>query len=143
MLFGDQLNAVRDFEIANRIEQRLGEDGELVPTDVEFVKSHFPEPFLSSTFGSLWRGIVETGLEPIAVVEIKKISVDKIPGSWIREDRLPWNGLFAVTSQLYDRYDVCDVCRAPAHVPFPSCYFCTDQPSYHHGRCCPSRHSER
>ena len=50
ILFGDQLNAVRDFEIASRIEQRLGEDGELVPTDIEYVQSHSPELFLGSTF---------------------------------------------------------------------------------------------
>ena len=81
MLFGDQLNAVRDFEIATRIEQKPDEHGELVPTDVEYVKSHFPEPFLASMFGSVWKDIAEAGLEPAAMVELKKISVDRIPGS--------------------------------------------------------------
>ena len=92
-----------------------------MPTDVEYVKRHFPEPFLASMFGSLWKDISEAGLEPAAMVEQRQISVDRIPGSWIREDRLPWNGLFAVTAQLHDRYDVCDICQEFVRVPFPSC----------------------
>ena len=31
----------------------------------------------------------------------------------------------------------CDVCECPARVPYARCIFCGNQPSYHHGRCCP------
>ena len=129
MLFADQLKAVRDFEIATRVEQRMGEAGELEPTDIEYVKKHFPEPFLGSTFCWLWKDIVAAGLESFAIIEIKKVSVDKILVSSIREDRLPWNRLFAVTSQLHDRYDVCEICHEPAQVTFLQCWFCKDSPS--------------
>jgi len=142
MLFGDQIIAVRDFEVSTRIRQEFDVHGELVPTDVEYVRNHFLEPFLASMFGLLWRHISDTGLEPVAVLELKRVSVDRIPGSWIREDRLPHNGLFTVTALLHDRRDACEICQEFARVPFLSCWFCSDRPAYHHGRCCPSRRTE-
>ena len=34
---------------------------------------------------------------------------------------------------------VCEVCKTFARVPYAQCNFCQDEPSYHHGRCCPRR----
>jgi len=33
----------------------------------------------------------------------------------------------------------CCICGGHARVPFPSCSYCGDQPSYHRGRCCPRK----
>ena len=139
MLFGDQITAVRDFEVGTRIRHEFDEHNELVPTDVEYLKAHFPEPFLASVFGLMWGHVKDADLETVAIWELKRVTVDKIPGSWIREDRLPGNEVFAVTALLHERRDACDVCHEFARVPFASCWFCSDAPSYHHGRCCPSR----
>jgi len=132
MLFGDQIAAVRDFEVSTRIRHEFDEHNQLVPTDVEFLKTHFPEPFLASVFDLLWRHVKDTDLESVAILELKRVTVDKIPGSWIREDRLPYNGRFAVTALLHERRDACDICQEFACVPFPSCWFCSDSPPYHH-----------
>ena len=109
MLFGDRIAAVRDFEVSTRIRHVFDEHRELIPTDVEFLKSHFPEPFLASVFDLLWRHVKDTDLERVAILELKRVTVDKIPGSWVREDRLPCNGRFAVTALLHARRHACDI----------------------------------
>ena len=81
MLFGDQIIAVRDFEVSTRIRHVFDEHRELIPTAVEFLKSHFPEPFLASVFDLLWRHIKDTDLEPVDILELKQVTVEKIPGS--------------------------------------------------------------
>ena len=47
MLFGDQLIAVRDFEISTRVRREFDEHGELVPTDVEVRQKSLPGAFSS------------------------------------------------------------------------------------------------
>jgi hypothetical protein len=36
----------------------------------------------------------------------------------------------------------CCYCGIPAFIPYADCNFCGDQPSYHHGRCCPNRSAQ-
>ena len=137
MLFADQLESVKHFEIAVREVPTRNADGVIEQVEIEYVKASFKEPFLRSAFAFICGDIEVTGLATFSMIEIKKVTVEKIPVSWIREDRLPWNGLFAVTSQLHDRWDGCEVCQGPAKTPFKECWCCGDSPSFHHGRCCP------
>ena len=138
MLLSDQATAVDLFEIDTVVKYHRNDDQEMVPVEVEMVRACFPAPFLASAFDIAWRRIKDADIEPVAIYELKRVTVHRIPGQWIREDR---NGdsTFAVTTLLKGRQDQCDVCREFAHVPFQSCWYCNDSPCYHHGRCCPSR----
>jgi hypothetical protein len=40
-----------------------------------------------------------------------------------------------------DRCNWCSVCGVRGMLPFKDCWFCTDTPSWHHGRCCPGKKS--
>ena len=137
MLFSDQIIAVDRFEVGTTLRYELGERQELVPIEVEIMKAHFPAPFLASVFGITWRHIKDADIESVAILELKRVTVHKIPGSWIRKDRYGEES-FAVTALLHERRDQCDICREFANVPFASCWYCSDSPCYHHGRCCPS-----
>ena len=138
MLLHDQLNAAELFEVQNVTKLIPNESNVMVPTVVEILRASFRFPFLAATFDIIWSHIRNKEIEPIAIYEIKKVTVHKIPGQWIREDR---NGdsIFAVTNLLHNRQDQCDVCGGTAWVPFESCWFCRASPCYHHGRCCPAR----
>ena len=138
MLFGEQIVAVERFEVGTKLRHELVEHQELVPVEVEILKAHFPAPFFASVFGLMWGHVKDAELETVAIWELKRVTVDKIPGSWIREDRLPGEENFAVTALLHERRDQCDICHEFARVPFASCWFCSDKPCYHHGRCCHS-----
>ena len=137
MLLSDQVIAVDRFEIDTLLKYRLNDDQELVPIEVEMVRAYFPAPFLASAFDIAWRHIKDADIEPVAIFELKRVTVHRIPGRWIREDR-NGEGTFAVTALLLGRRDQCDICRQVANVPFASCWYCNDSPCYHHGRCCPS-----
>ena len=138
MLLSDQAKAVHRFEIDTLLKYHRNDDHEMVPVEVEMVRAYFPAPFLASAFDIAWRHIKDADIEPVAILELKRVTVHRIPGKWIREDR---NGdeTFAVTTLLQGRQDQCDVCREFANVPFQSCWYCNVSPCYHHGRCCPSR----
>ena len=137
MLLADQLSAVELFEVQNVTQLTPNEQKVMVPRVVEVLRASFPHPFLASAFDVAWSTIKARHVEPIAIYELKKVTVHRIPGQWIREDR---NGdsTFAVTSLLKDRQDQCDTCGGFAWVPYHNCYFCNDAPCYHHGRCCPA-----
>ena len=138
MLLHDQLNAAELFEVQNVTKLEPNELNVMVPTMVEILRASFVSPFLAATFEIIWSHIKAHQIEPIAIYELKKVTVHMIPGQWIREDR---NGdsVYAVTSLLQSRQDQCDICGGFAWVPFESCYYCKKSPSYHHGRCCPAR----
>ena len=138
MLFSDQIIAVDRFEVGTTLRYELDEHQELVPIEVEILKAQFPAPFLASVFGLMWGHVRDAEIEPVAIWELKRVTVDKIPGRWIREDRLSGEENFAVTALLHERRDQCDICHEFARVPFASCWYCSDSPCYHHGRCCPS-----
>ena len=139
MLFSDQAIAVERFEVGTSLRYELDEHQELVPIEVEILKAQFPAPFLASVFGLMWGHVKDAEIETVAILELKRVTVDKIPGRWIREDRLPGEENFVVTALLHERRDQCDICHEFAHVPFASCWYCSASPCYHHGRCCPSR----
>ena len=136
MLLSDQFTAVELFEVQNVTQFPRNEKKEIVPTVVEGVRASFPAPFLVSAFDVAWNHIKTAEVEPIAIYELKRVTVHRIPGQWIREDR---NGdpTFAVTNLLKDRQDQCDICGEYAWLPYQTCWFCQDSPCYHHGRCCP------
>ena len=138
MMFSKQITAVQDFEVGTRIRHEFDDHHELVPIEVEVLKAHFPGPFLASVFGLMLGHVRDTDLETVAIWELKRVAVDKIPGSWIHEDRLPGEEVFAVSALLHEQRDQCDICHEFARLPFASCWFCSDAPCYHHGRCCPS-----
>ena len=141
MLLSDQIAAVELFEIQNVTQLTPNETKVMVPTVVEVLRASFPAPFLASAFDIAWSSMKTRKIEPIAIYELKKVTVHRIPGQWIREDR---NGdsTFAVTNLLKDRQDQCDICGRFAGVPYQSCWFCKDSPCYHHGRCCPSNRGQ-
>ena len=137
MLLSDQMNAAEMFEVESIITFPWNSKKESVMTEIEVIRASFSAPFLAFAFDITWNHIKIANIEPIAIYELKKVTVHKIPGQWIREDR---NGdsTFAVTRLLMSRSDQCDVCRNTCGVPFARCWYCGDSPSYHHGRCCPS-----
>ena len=141
MLLHDQLNAAELFEVQNVTKLAPNENNVMVPTVVEILRASFESPFLAATFDVIWSHIKAKQIEPIAIYELKKVTVHRIPGQWIREDR---NGdsTFAVTNLLQNRQDQCDICGGPAWLPFDSCWYCKKSPCYHHGRCCPDRWSQ-
>jgi len=138
MLLSDQVNAAEMFEVESIITFPWDNDRNEVGTEVEVIRASFPSPFLAAAWEITWNHIKISNIEPIAILELKRVTVHKIPGQWIREDR---NGdsTFAVTRLLTHRFNQCDVCRRSCGIPFPKCWFCGESPSYHHGRCCPSR----
>ena len=138
MLLRDQLQAAELFEVQDVTEMVPNEARVMVPTVVEVLRVSFQSPFLASTFEIVWATIRARKIEPVAIYELKKVTVHKIPGQWIREDR---NGdrVFAVTHLLQNRRDQCDVCGEPAALPYETCWFCKANPCYHHGRCCSNR----
>ena len=138
MLLSDQTISVELFEVGKLMKYPRNDKNEVVPVEIEMVRAYFPAPFLASAFDIAWRHIKTADIEPIAIYELKRVTVHRIPGRWIREDR---NGdsTFAVTNLLKGRQDQCDICGEYAYVPFPYCWYCNDSPCYHHGRCCPSR----
>ena len=142
MLFSDQIIAVDRFEVGTTLKHRLDERQELIPIEVEMMKAHFPAPFLASVFGITWRHIKDADIESVAILELKRVTVHKIPGSWIREDRCREES-FAVTALLHERRDQCDICREFANVPFATCWYCSESRCYHHGCCCPSHRRPR
>ena len=137
MLLSDHVNAAEIFEVESIITFPWNSKRDSVMTEIEVIRASFPAPFLASAWEITWNHIKTSNIEPIAILELKKVTVHKIPGQWIREDR---NGdsTFAVTRLLTHRSDQCDVCRKTCGVPFSRCWYCGDSPSYHHGRCCPS-----
>ena len=140
MLLHDQLNAAELFEVQDVTKLAPNEQNVLVPTVVEILRASFESPFLAATFDVIWSHIKSKQIEPIAIYELKKVSVPthKIPGQWPREVR---NGdaTFTCASLLQSRQDQCDICGGPAWVPFDYCCYCMTSPCYHHGRCCPAR----
>ena len=137
MLLSDQMNAAEIFEVESIITFPLDTNRNEVMTEVEVIRASFPFPFLASAWEITWNHIKISNIEPIAILELKRVTVHKIPGQWIREDR---NGdsTFAVTRLLTHRSEQCNVCRRSCGVPFARCWYCGESPSYHHGRCCPS-----
>ena len=103
MLFSDQIIAVDRFEVGTTLRYELDEHQELVPIEVEIMKAHFPAPFLASVFGLMWRHVKDADIEAVTILELKRVTVHKIPGSWISEDRLPGEENFAVTALLHER----------------------------------------
>ena len=138
MLLRDQLQAAELFEVQDVTNMVANKARVMVPSVVEILRVSFQSPFLASSFDTIWAIIKARKIEPIAIYELKRVTVHKIPGQWIREDR---NGdrIFAVTHLLQNRRARCDVCGEPAAVPYPACWFCKINPCYHHGRCCPYR----
>jgi len=141
MLLRDQTTAVELFEVENVKTFPRNEKMEIVPTEVEMIRASFIAPFLASAFDIAWAHIKAANVEPVALYELKRVTVHRIPGRWIREDR---NGdsTFAVTNLLKGRQDQCDICGDYAGVPFARCWYCGEGPCYHHGRCCPSRRDQ-
>ena len=138
MLLSDQIRAAELFEVDNVKTFPRNSKMETVPTEIEMIRASFVAPFLASAFDITWNHIKAANIEPVAIYELKKVTVHRIPGQWVREDR---NGdsTFAVTRLLTHRTDQCDVCGECCGTPFARCWHCGVSPSYHHGRCCPSR----
>ena len=141
MLLQDQLRAAELFEVQDVTQLIPNEKNIMVPTVVEILRASFTAPFLASAFEIVWSTIKTRQVVPIAIYELKKVTVHRIPGQWIREDR---NGdsTFAVTNLLWNRQDQCDICGELAWLPYESCWFCNASPSYHHGRCCPDKRNQ-
>ena len=137
MLFSDQASAVSRFEVGYTLNYQFGPNGENIPVEREIIRAEFPSPFLASAFSMAWVHIRDNDMENVALWTLRRVTVRHIPVQWIREDRCG-DETYAVTAALHERSDQCDVCRCYAELPFASCYFCGDTPSWHHGRCCPS-----
>jgi len=142
MLLSDQIIAVDHFEVGTSIKYELDESQKLIPIEVEVITAHFPAPFLTEVFNLMWSHIKEANIEPSALLELKNVTVHNVPGPWIRVDRLAGEGNYAVTS-LVHRHGQCEVCHEPARMPLGTCWHCSANPCYHHGRCCPSRRRPR
>ena len=137
MLFAERASAVARFEVSSTLNYQFGPNGEELPLEREIIRAEFPSAFLASTFGLVWDSIRENRMESVALWTLRKVTVRYIPVQWIREDQGS-NETYAVTAALHGRSDQCDVCRGFVMLPFTSCYFCGDAPSWHHGDCCPS-----
>ena len=137
MLFSDQVTAVDRFEVGSTLRHRLDANQELVPVEGEILRAHFPAPFLASAFGMAWLHIKDADMESVALWELRRVTVHRIPVQWIRDDRFGDEN-FAVTALLHERSDQRNVSRCFANVPFAACWYCHESPCYHHGRCCPS-----
>jgi hypothetical protein len=137
MLHADRASAVARFEVSSTLNPQFGPSGEELPLEREIIRAEFPSAFLASTFGLVWDSIQENGMEMVALWTLQRVTVSYIPVQWIRDDRES-DETYAVTVALQGRCDQCDVCRDFAMLPYSSCRFCGDAPSWHHGSCCPS-----
>ena len=80
MLLTDQTSAVELFEVQNVTTFPRNEKKEIVPTVVEMVRASFIAPFMASTFDIAWAHIKAADVEPVAIYELKRVSVHRIPG---------------------------------------------------------------
>ena len=142
MLLSDQITAVDHFEVGTSIKYDIDENKKLIPVEVEVITAQSPAPFLAEVFKLTWSHIKEAKIEPLAFLELKNVTVHNVPGPWVRVDRLAGRGNYAVTS-LVHRHGQCEICHEPARTPLGACWHCSANPSYHHGRCCPSRRHPR
>ena len=133
----ERTSAVDHFEISSTLNPQFGPSGEELPLERVIIRAEFPSPFLTAMFGLVWESIQMSGMEKVALWTLRHVTVDYIPVQWIRDDR-ERNKAYSVTVALQERLDQCDICREYATLPYHSCRFCGDAPSWHHGSCCPS-----
>jgi len=144
MLLRDQASAVTKFEVGASIKYH--EDKEepyrLIPTEIEVLEAEFSAPFLTEVFKLLWSHIVEAEIEPLALLELKRATAYYAPDPW-SQMRWPSDRNSSSSTTRMQRGSRCSICQEPARAPYPSCYYCNERPSYHHGGCCPSRWTGR
>jgi hypothetical protein len=135
MPHAERASAVDRFEVSSTLNPQFGPSGEELPLERVIIRAEFPSAFLASIFGLVWDSIQMSGMEMVALWTLQQVTVDYIPVQWIRDDR-ERDKAYSVTVALQGRLDQCDVCREYAMLPYLSCRFCGDAPSWHHGCCC-------
>jgi len=148
MLLRDQASAVTRFQVGVTIrysenKEFTSEPYKLIATDTEILEAEFTQPFLAEVFKLFWCHVEEAKVEPAALRELKRATTYLDPDPW-SEMRWPAS---QVSPSPPDRNwttwkrlnGLCSVCGEAARTPHPSCYYCNDKPSYHHGQCCPNR----
>ena len=138
----EQVNSVIVFEIES-VQKMISKDKGIVsePVSVDVLKKAFFVPFLEELFQVVWLHIMDKDLEQMAILYLKKVTVDK------NEWTLPCRATETVANHVGLRPSrnlrpaTCEICGGPAALPYPTCKFCNQNPCYHHGRCCPMRDS--
>ena len=138
----EQVSSVVVFEVES-VQKMITKDQGTVSehVSVEVLKKAFYVPFLEELFQVVWLHIVDKDLEQMAILYLKKVTIDK------NEWTLPCRATETVRNHVGLRPSrnlrpaTCEICGACAPLPYPTCKFCDQSPCYHHGRCCPMRDS--